>query len=102
MQCFKVNTSELTGEEKNIGNRMKPGSGSNAKLFIKPSNLVMQKLLAASKDAEVLIACLFEQQLISAAPFLNVWEKLADAIKEAQHALQATHRAGPSAPSSRG
>lgn len=102
MQCIKVNTSELTGEEKSIGNRIQPESGSNAKLLLKPNNLVMQKLLAASKDAEVLIACLFEQQLISAAPFLNVWEKLADAIKEAQHALQAAHRAGPSAPSSRG
>lgn len=102
MQCFKVNTSELTGEEKSIGNRIQPESDSNAKLLFKPNNLVMQKLLAASKDAEVLIACLFEQQLISAAPFLKVWEKLADAIKEAQHALQATHRAGPSAPSGRG
>jgi hypothetical protein len=102
MQCFKVNTSELKGEEKSIGNRIQSESGSNAKLLLKPNNLVMQKLLAASKDAEVLIACLFEQQLISAAPFLNVWERLADAIKEAQHSLQAAHRAGPSAPSSPG
>jgi hypothetical protein len=102
MQCFKVNTNELTDEEKSIGNRIQPGADSNAKLLFKPNNLVMQKLLAASKDAEVLIACLFEQQLISAAPFLKVWEKLADAIKEAQHALQAAHRAGPSAPSGRG
>ena len=102
MQCIKVNTSELSGEEKSIGNRNQAGAGANMKHPMKPDNLVMNKLLAASKDAEVLIACLFEQQLISAAPFLKVWEKLADAIKEAQHALQATHRAGPSAPSGRG
>ena len=101
MQCFKVNTSELTGEEKSIGNRIQPGSGSNAKLLLKPNNLVMQKLLAASKDAEVLIACLFEQQLISAAPFQRVWDRLAEAICEAQLTLQAAHQAGPSAPSGR-
>jgi hypothetical protein len=102
MQCFKVNTSELTGEEKSIGIRIQSESCSNSKLFLKPNNLVLQKLLAASKDAEVLIACLFEQQMISAAPFQQIWERLAAAINEAQHTLQAAHQAGPSAASSRG
>jgi len=101
MQCIKVNTSELSGEEKSIGNRNQAGAGANMKHPMKPDNLVMNKLLAASKDAEVLIACLFEQQLISAAPFQQVWDRLAEAICEAQLTLQAAHQAGPSAPSGR-
>jgi uncharacterized lipoprotein len=101
MQCFKVNTSELTGKEKSIGNRNLSETDANAKLLRVPNNIVLQKLLAASKDAEVLIACLFEQQLISAAPFQRVWDRLAEAICEAQLTLQAAHQAGPSAPSGR-
>jgi hypothetical protein len=49
----------------------------------------------------VIIACLFEQQLISAEPLQQIWDRLAAAITEAQLTLQARHKAGPSAPSSR-
>ena len=101
MQCIKVNTSELSGEEKSIGNRNQAGAGANMKHPMKPDNLVMNKLLAASKDAEVLIACLFELHFVTAAPLQQIWDRLASAINEAQHTVRAAHHDGPSAPLSR-
>ncbi len=98
MQGLKGNTSELSGEEKSIGNRILSEMDAKSQFLRLPSNLVLQKLLVASKDAEVLIACLFEQQVISAKPFLHIWDRLADAISEAQQALRAAHKVEPSAP----
>jgi hypothetical protein len=100
MQCANLNTIDFTREEKSEGIRIKPMSDSRSAL-LKSDVLVLQNLLAASKDAEVIIACLFEQQLISAEPLQQIWDRLAAAITEAQLTLQARHKAGPSAPSSR-
>ncbi len=100
MQCANLNTIDSTGEEKSEGIRLKPASDSSPAL-LKSDASVFQKLLAASKDAEVMIACLFEQHFISAEPLHQIWDRLAAAINEAQHTLQAKHLAGPSAPSSR-
>jgi hypothetical protein len=49
---------------------------------------VLRQLVAASKEAEGLIACVFELHFISAAPLQHIWDKLARAIKAAQHRLQ--------------
>jgi hypothetical protein len=54
----------------------------------------LRQLLAASKDVEVLIACLFELNLIAAAPLQQIWDRFAVAIEKAQLALQAQHRNG--------
>lgn len=100
MQCANLNMIDFTREEKNEGIRIKPKSDARGALP-KSDSLVLQKLLAASKDAEVIIACLFEQQSISAEPLQKIWDRLAAAITEAQLTLQARHKDGPSAPSSR-
>ena len=55
------------------------GSGSQA----------FRQLLAASKDAEFLIAYMFESHCIGAAPLEEVWDKLAVAIEAAQQSLHA-------------
>jgi hypothetical protein len=44
--------------------------------------------VTASKEAEGLIACLFEFHFISAAPLHRIWDKFARAIKAAQQRLQ--------------
>ncbi|MDM7996221.1 MAG: hypothetical protein QUT30_11135 [Acidobacteriota bacterium] len=100
MQCANLNTIDFTREEKSEGIRIKPKTDAKAALP-KSESSVLLRLLAASKDAEAIIACLFEQQLISAEPLQQIWDRLAAAITEAQLTLQARHKAGPSAPSSR-
>jgi hypothetical protein len=50
-----------------------------------------RQLLAASKDAEFLIAYMFESHCIGAAPLEEVWDRLAVAIEAAQRSLQAQH-----------
>ena len=78
------NTTSLTAKEK--------------KIICWDSNLgheseclasALQKLLDASRDAEVLIACIFELHLITAAPLLDIWNRLAAAINVTQSTLQA-------------
>ena len=54
-------------------------------------NQVFRQLLAASKDAEFLIAYMFERIYYGAAPLEDVWDKLAVAIEAAQQSLQAQH-----------
>jgi hypothetical protein len=49
---------------------------------------VLRQLVTASKEAEGLIACVFELHFISAAPLQHIWDKLARAIKAAQKRLQ--------------
>lgn len=100
MQCANLNTIDLSGEEKSEGIHLNPKTDART-VLLKSDALVLQKLLAASKDAEVMIACLFEQNMISAEPLQQIWDRFAAAISEAQLTLQAKHKAGPSAPSSR-
>ena len=49
---------------------------------------VLRQLVTASKEAEGLIACVFELHFISAAPLQRIWDRLARAIKAAQQRLQ--------------
>ncbi len=51
-------------------------------------NPAFGQLLAASKDAEALIGCLFELHFITAAPLRQIWDKLAIAIEAAQRSQQ--------------
>jgi hypothetical protein len=91
--------SYASGKEKRIG------SITNAPQSVfcsKSEPSVLQNLLAASKDAEVLIACMFEQHLFTAAPLYQIGENLAAAIDEAQFSIRAERPDAPSAPSSRG
>ena len=88
MQCHKFNTSEFTEAEENLGRCIKSTSGESG-------GAVFRQLLAASKDAELLIGCLFELHFITAAPLQQIWDKLAVAIAAAQQTLQAEHPAQP-------
>jgi hypothetical protein len=101
MQCTNLNTSDFTSEEKSSGIHSKPAPGSDSALKSGPGVTVLQQLLAASKDAEVLIACLFEQHFITAAPLQQIWSRLAAAIDDAQRTVEAGHMDDPSAPSGR-
>jgi hypothetical protein len=94
------NKSDCDG--KYIGSQLKNTPGAESRLRPKPETSVLQNLLAASKDAEVLIACLAEQHLFTAAPLHEIWENLAAAIDEAQASLRAKHPDVHSAQSSRG
>jgi|WetSurMetagenome_2_1015567.scaffolds.fasta_scaffold963312_2 hypothetical protein len=96
-----INASNHEGEEKNNGIHVKKAPGPDSTLRLKPDTSVLQQLLAASKDAEVLIACLFEQHFITAAPLQQIWSRLAAAIDDAQRTVQAGHMDDPSAPSGR-
>ena len=58
----------------------------------KASDSVLRQLLAASKEAERLIACVFELHFVTALPLRQIWDKLADAITVAQHALRAQRK----------
>ena len=84
MQCTHLSTTNFRDEEKNIGICKNPASGNS-------DGLAFRQLLAASKDAEALIACLYELHFITAAPLRQIWDKLADAIEAAQRSLQAQH-----------
>jgi hypothetical protein len=81
---MKSDISYNSRKGKRIGNHT---NASAIQLEAAPS--VLQKLLAASKDAEVLIACLAEQHLLTAAPLIQIWENLAAAIEDAQASLRA-------------
>jgi hypothetical protein len=96
---MQPNTTCITGKEKRIENLK---HAPESPLQLKNGTSVLQKLLAASKDAEVLIACMFEQHVFTAAPLQEIWERLAAAIDEAQSSLQAEHSDVFSAQSSRG
>ncbi len=84
MQCANLSTSNFRREEKSNGTHSKLTSGSRPLIRFEPDGSALQRLLAASKDAEVLIACLFELNSIDAAPLQRIWENLAVAIKAAQ------------------
>jgi hypothetical protein len=88
MQWHKFNMSEFTGAGKNPGRCIKSTSDEL-------DGSVFRQLLAASKDAEFLIGCLFELHFITAAPLQQIWDKLAVAIAAAQQTLQAEHPAQP-------
>ena len=90
-------TSYFSGKEKNEGIHAKNAMDSDSTVQSEADASALQRLLGASKDAEVLIACMFELHLITAAPLLRIWNKLAAAIQEAQGTLQAEHFDGPSA-----
>ena len=47
----------------------------------------LEELLGASKDAERLISCFFDLHAIEGEPFQGIWDRLATAIHNAQHAL---------------
>ena len=96
-----INARNHEGEEKNIGIHVKNAPGPASALRLRPDASVLQQLLAASKDAEVLIACLFEQHFITAAPLQQIWSRLAAAIDDAQRTVEAGHMDDPSAPSGR-
>jgi hypothetical protein len=84
-----VNTVDCTGEENNSEILMKNAMDLDSTFLSEPNASVLQKLLWASKEAEVLIACIFEIDSITAAPLLEIWSRFAAAINEAQLALQA-------------
>jgi hypothetical protein len=90
MQC---NTTFLAGKEKRIGICWDSNSEHGSERLAS----ALQKLLDASRDAEVLIACIFELHLITAAPLLDIWNRLAAAINETQSTLQAEHLDRPQA-----
>jgi hypothetical protein len=92
MQCVNLSTSDFIDEEKNVGIHSKLTSNLSPPLRIEHDGSVLRQLLTASKDAEVLIASLFELNLIAAAPLLHIWDRFAIAIEEAQLALQAQDR----------
>jgi hypothetical protein len=96
---MQISTSDLTAKEKSIGVLRKNAQAEDSDSMFRPepNNLALEKLLGASKDAEVLIACIFELHSIAAAPLLEIWDRLAAAINEAQAALQAMNVHGPSA-----
>ena len=84
MQCTHLSTRDFRDEGKKIGMCKKPASGNS-------DGLAFRQLLAASKDAEALIACLYELHFITAAPLRQIWDRLAVAIESAQRSLQAQH-----------
>ncbi len=86
MQWPHLNTTDSTGEEKSNGFLAK--SHSSSAPWLKPDGSVLRQLLAASKDAEALIACLFELHFITAVPLEQIWDNLAKAITAAQEALR--------------
>ena len=87
MQCANLSTSDFTREAKSSGIHSKAVSGSTPVIRLEPDGSDLRRLLAASKDAEVLIACLFELNSIDAAPLKQIWDNLAVAIKSAQQNL---------------
>ena len=87
MQYTNLSTSDFTDEEKSRGIPSKLSSGSRPLIRLEPDGSVLRRLVAASKDAEVLIACLFELNSIGAAPLQQIWDNLAVAIKAAQQNL---------------
>ena len=88
MQCANLSTSDFRGEEKSNGICTKT---SPLPRGLDPAGSAFRQLLAASKEAEVLIACLFELHSITAAPLEQIWDKLSLAIEAAQQSLQAQH-----------
>jgi len=96
---MQTNTNCISGKEKRIENTK---HAPEPPLQLKNGTSVLKNLLAASKDAEVLIACLAEQQLLTAEPLILIWENLAAAINEAHASLQAEPQDDPQAQSSRG
>ncbi len=87
MQCANLSTSDFTGEVKSRGIRSKLASSLPTELRFEPDGSALRRLLAASKDAEVLIACLFELNSVEAVPLQQIWDNLAVAIKAAQQSL---------------
>jgi hypothetical protein len=80
-----INMSDPAGKEKNMRNHEKITVKSNSELEIRSGCASsLQKLLEASKDAEALIACVFELYSVNADPLLEIWDRLARAIDEAQ------------------
>jgi hypothetical protein len=84
MQYTHLSTRDFRDERKNIGICKKPASSNS-------DGLAFRQLLAASKEAEALIGCLFELHFITAAPLRQIWDELAVAIESAQRSLQAQH-----------
>ena len=84
MQHLNLKGSDFTGEENS------PGIHSDADPTLRPETdvSVLRQLVTASKEAEGVIACLFELHFITAVPLEHIWDKLARAIKAAQQRLQ--------------
>ncbi len=82
-------SSEYAADESSSVNSCNPGTRPR----LDPDVSVLRQLLSASKEAEGLIACLFELHFISAIPLEQIWEKFAGAIKAAQQRLQQHDRA---------
>ena len=95
MQSPHLHTARFTGEEQSNRFPIRPIPGPTRQ--IENYGSVLRQLLAASKEAEALIACCFELHLITAVPLEQIWDKLAEAIEAAQLALQAQNHFGPSA-----
>ncbi len=50
--------------------------------------LVLRGLLWASKDAERLIACVYELNLVSALPLEDVWRRLAESLEAVERVVK--------------
>ena len=83
---MQASTTYPTGKEKTTGIELNDASHPDSNLEFRPDPLAsaLQRLLDASRDAEVLIACMYELHLITAAPLVEIWNRLAAAINEAQ------------------
>ncbi len=95
MQSPHLHTTRFTGEEQKKRFPAKPIPGPTHQ--IENYGSVLRQLLAASKEAETLIACCFELHFITAVPLEQIWNRLSEAIEAAQLALQAQNHFGPSA-----
>ena len=84
MQCTDLNTRDYRGKEKSVGICKKSFSRES-------DGLVFRQLLAAVKDMEREIGCIFELNSIKAAPLDQIWDRLAVAIEAAQQSLQSQH-----------
>ena len=94
MHCPKASTSGFMGEEKRSDLHEHPCM--NSLIPTETDASVWRNLLTASKDAERLIACLFELHLITARSLVQIWDNLATAIELAQRMLKADHEREPS------
>ncbi len=86
MQCQNLRCNDFANDERNSGLGFSTDAGMTTPVETDLS--VLRQLVKASKEAEGLIACLFELHLIAAAPLERAWDRFARAITTAQRRLR--------------
>ncbi len=86
MQCQNLRCNDFKNDERNSGFGLRAGTGSTT--TVETDLSVLRQLVKASKEAEGLIACLFELHLITAGPLERAWDRFARAITTAQRRLR--------------